>query len=216
MAIDKERSTIGSGITRRRQVYSRLDLNTDVGAETFASAMRERNEELYKPWAGKRRLIDRARARLSELEKSLPRAVDDLEAFNTHYRERDSELWYLWQIDICASVAEAAIQEGRPWEAVEQAMLIGEYLTELRIKSLWDEFAMAGKKAKDSSAFGAEMRRRRPAADRCAEVQRLVDEGKTLSRAFALVGKRERSSPSTIKRDWYAQHPKKNLSKPVN
>lgn len=216
MANDKELRTIGSGITRRTRVYRLLDPNTDVGAETFALAMRERNEVLYKPWAEKRRLIDRARTRLSELEKLMPSAVDDLEAFNDHYRERDSELWYLWQIDVCASVAETAVQEGRPWEAVEQAMLIGEYLTELRIKSLWDEFAMAGKKAKDSSALGAEMRRRRPAEDRCAEVQRLVDEGKTLSRAFRLVGERESSSPSTIKRDWYAQHPKKNLSKPVN
>lgn len=99
-----------------------------------------------------------------------------------------------------AAAAERSVAEGRPWEAIDFALEIGELLTELRMKKLWERPAMVGEALlRNSGRKGAQ-------ADRVRAVDELVASGVGTVAAFSLVAEREGSGvkPGTIGKDYYA------------
>lgn len=199
---------VGSGVSRRCFAKRYVDPLSEDGLKALSAEIRKRNRELFQPWSGQHKVIQGARDRLRELEGSVPIITDNLDGWLAEYQERESEFWYLWQVDVCALVAELAVDQGRPWEAVEQGMLIGEYLTELRTKKLWDEKVSLAERVMASSEAGAKRRRKVDAKTRCdrvREIQMRTGSKLSLRRIFELVALEEGSKPETIKKDWYSQ-----------
>lgn len=142
-----------------------------------------------------------------------PDNIEDLDGHNAVFEERDSEAWYLDRVDICTRVAESAVKEGRPWEAAENAMLIGEYLTELRLKFDFDEYVKQAKKAEENRLAANKTRRKDSPKSRFEQVVALTAKGQSLRNACRIVAKREDSHPSTIQHDYYKH---KNRPKPMD
>lgn len=101
------------------------------------------------PWGGYADVIAFARERLEQVKAAAPPIFDDLEGYNSFFVERHSEGWYVESVVIEANIAEKAVAQGRPWEAVACAMRIGELLTEARMKRLWEPAALTGLKQRN-------------------------------------------------------------------
>ncbi|VXC80565.1 hypothetical protein [Sphingomonas sp. 8AM] len=148
-------------------------------------------------------------------DAALQRAEDAAEAdkdpaylggdiFNARYRERSTIAWYIREMDANATMTEAALAGGRPWEAISWAMKLAEALTEARLRYDWNRAAEVGKKQLDHSADGRALRRRQPAADRVARVRQLICQGCSVRSARDKAAAEFDVSPSTISRDYYA------------
>ena len=140
---------VGSGITERGKRAM-----APATPETLISFLRGISETISEPWGGQGPLIESARERLQEIKAEAPSIFDDLEGHNSYFVERATLGWYLQAIDAEAHVIEEAVAEGRPWQAVACAMQIGELVTELRMKQLWEPHALRGQDALEATRRG--------------------------------------------------------------
>lgn len=209
----KKIKKVGSGISERKMTqtfYPLKDLENPDGPPNLEEcamvikAIQSRNEIISQPWASQSDVILSARNRLSEIIVETPNIMEKSDVYNTVFKERDSEAWYLYRVDICAKVAEFAVEGNRPWEAVEQAMLIGEYLTELRLKYHFDDYVKQAKKAEENRLVGSSLRRKDSSEGRFKKVNVFVNKGHSVRNACKLVAKSEGSHESTIQKDYYA------------
>lgn len=201
--VSKSRSIIGSGISTRTRVLKVYDADTD--APDLREYFRKRDEQQTRQWAGLTGTIADIRRRRLELLDQLPNERENPVEFARHNQPRESLYWYLNQIDYCSIAAEHEINEGRYWAAVEQGALIGELITEMHMKQLWEDHALRGQKALESVREGARVRRRRPDADRYADVAREIALGRKVTHAFAIVAKLEGAAVSTVSKSYYLE-----------
>jgi hypothetical protein len=192
---------VGNGITER----TKPDM-VPATPENMLAFLRGINRKIHEPWGGYADIIAFARRRLAQIKAEAPSNYADLEGHNAHFVERVSEGWYVQSIDLEARVAERAIADGRPWEACACSMRIGELLTELRMKQLWEPDALRGRKIAQSAA----LTRKGEQAARVAEVDRLVAAGELKTAAFAIVAEAQRVTAKAIETDYYKA--KKNRS----
>ncbi len=136
---------VGDGITER--------LKPDMvpaTPENMLAYFRSVNATFQAEWGGYGDVIQRVRNRLQQIKNAAPSIFEDLEGYNRLFVERETEGWYLDEIAAEATIAELALAEERPWQAVACGMRIGELLTELRMKELWEPAALAGLKQRQT------------------------------------------------------------------
>lgn len=200
---DKKTRTIGSGITKREKALP-LEAKPENRQEIIDSFDRF-HENMRRPWAGQKPLIDEARRRLSEIEAEAPSIMEDLDGFNDHFKPHESPGWYFQQIDACATIAEGAVAQGRPWEAVFRALQIGHHLAELEFKELWEFQALKGQKLIDRQALANEARRTNSAEHRYQVVLSYREKGLSWERSYHFAARDLGDSASTIKKDCLKQ-----------
>lgn len=199
--MDKKKTRmVGSGITRREKV---VPLPLDVEhVEMIINAFQQRSRTLNMPWGENKHLIDRARKKLKEVLAEAPSNMDDLDGHNAFFKERETVGWYVHSIDIAAKIAEKAVDEGRPWEAVSMGMEIGDLFAEMRFKELWEGFALKGHKLHENQMAGADERRKSSQQDRYDCVMKHYAEGHSLERCYGFASKKLGGSASAIKKDF--------------
>lgn len=210
---------IGDGITWRPANRRKLlDTNDPDRAIEIVAFFEQMAITAAQDWGPQQPIIAAIRR-----DAALQRAEDAAEAdkdpaylggdiFNARYRERSTIAWYIREMDANATMTEAALAGGRPWEAISWAMKLAEALTEARLRYDWNRAAKVGKKQLGHSSDGRAARRRQPAADRVAHVRQLMNEGCTLRSAMQRAAEEFGVVFSTISRDYYAW----KRSKPVD
>jgi len=193
--------SVGTGITARRKTELQFDPDLPDDAAELDKALLAMNARLETTWGSNLRILDAVRTRLAEIKAQTSSLQEDMDAHDAAFRERESEGWYLHSIDIERRIADYAMAEGRPNEAVQSALLIGEYLTELRFKELWEHPAMVGLPMVESG----KSRRRGEFTkhERVAEVNRLRAAGMKVGKAIASVAHQERVTVKAIEREYY-------------
>lgn len=174
---------VGTGITKRRKPRRRLEANNPADMSELVSAFRRLNERRLSTWGGNEAILDAARTRLGEIKVATPSPREDLDAYNAVFLERVTEGWYLQEIDLERAIAETAIGEDRPTEAVQCARRIGELLTEVRFKELWEPALIPGAKVLEGARLGGHIRAAAVAtrhaairADYAERLERLADD----------------------------------------
>jgi hypothetical protein len=191
---------VGTGITKRIKA-DRVPAN----AASMRAFFQRHNKRIVEPWGGMAYVVKQAQTRLDVITSRLPDPTEDPRAYNAAFVERDTEAWYLKSIGIEARIADAAISEGRPWEAVACAMRIGELVTELRFKKLWEEPALYGVRTAEERASGAQSVRKMSAAERVAAVEAALASGKlSLNAAYRAAAAKYASGGTwkAFERDW--------------
>ncbi len=199
----RQTTAIGSGITEREELDA-IEVNAE-NSDLIIDAIRSRNRELDSPWASNRHVIDRARARLQKYEKYVDSLGVEFEERSAFFKKRDSLGWYLREIVALAQLTEMAANAGRTWEAVDRALLIGECLTELKFKALWENYALKGKKHQEASERNAEERRLHAARLRYRLVRCLRRRGHSWENCYRLAATKLGVSASTVKKDCLPQ-----------
>jgi hypothetical protein len=149
------KETVGSGITRR----TRRTVQSTEPSE-ISEAFSRWNDRLKTLWGANESILHAAMERLAEIKSVTPSPVDDLDAHNAVFaRDYETEGWYLHSISIEMRVAELAMKDGNPNEAVQAALKIGELLTELRFQELWEPAALAGAASLNGARQGAAQKR---------------------------------------------------------
>ncbi|MFL0585838.1 hypothetical protein ACH0BU_04250 [Sphingomonas olei] len=145
MGDDFER--IGDGITARRR-RKRKVVSTFEAVRAWADHNNKLNETPHGPWDQHRPMLDEMRARWAEIRKTEPSldAPNRRDWQQEHQQQRHSEFWYLSAIRAAESAIDHHIRQGEIGWAVHEAMLLGELITELRMKSCWEEPAMFGER----------------------------------------------------------------------
>lgn len=202
---------VGSGITAKSVAETWLDLNDPTDAAEFTEGLEAFHESLRKPWAYHGRVISGVRARLAEIRAELSHLDRFTHEYESHFKTRDTEAWYVREIDVTARLVELAVEEGRPWEAVARAMQIGELLTELRLKFAWDADAVWGRKQRTSLQDSARARRTSSREQRIADVELEVAAGTKKGQAIRKVAERHGVKEHTIKKDYYSKKPSTTL-----
>ena len=193
--------SIGSGITKQSVQTVRYDDPRD--AEEFGRQVKAFEATLDQAWAFRAHLIAGLRTRWHEVQAELEGLPRHTEEYKARFRERDTEEWYLREIDSIARVVEWAVKCGRPWEAAARSMQIGELLAEFRLKSEWDDDAVWGRAQRIASAAGVAARRRHSIEERVAQVRRYLAQGHKLNAAFELAAVDLDVALQTVRRDWY-------------
>jgi len=194
---------IGSGITAGSVNYRELDPNDDKDAREFVEWHAKLQKSFSQRWAYKAHVIEICRLRWEAIKAELVKLKRYGPEYKERLKERAGEAWYVREIVDTATIVEAAVENGRPWEAVARAIEIGELITELRLKFEWDDDATWGRKQLTALRDAAQARRRSSASDRLADVDREVATGTKLTAAFAVVAERRGESESTIRNEYY-------------
>ena len=158
MAKQKER-IVGTGITARTQRTVEFDFVDPGDFDMLRAHFNAFNQSLFTPWGVNAFLIETVRAELARIEASAPDPRENLKGYNTYFKEHESKGWYLKDIVTSAAIAESAVEEGRPWEAVTHAMLIGQRLAELRLKMKWEPAALTGQSSIEGARYGVRQRK---------------------------------------------------------
>lgn len=190
--------SIGTGLSERTSQAFDLSRSSQGEFDKFAD---EVNAAAERPWRWHAGAIAAARRAYQDARAAEPDIFTDLTAYNAYYCERATQAWYLKEIAARATAAEAAIERGDPWEAVQDAMHIGELFSELRLKfgSDWERAALIGQ----PMIANGQSRRRGQQNDRVSAVDALVARGLSVTKAFATVAADEGSHPRTVETDYY-------------
>ena len=154
--VRKSRSK-GAGLSERKS--SPLDFKASSLLEIKAF-FENVNRNTQRPWRWQAELIEAARAQYLEDRKRAPSIHDDLEAYNLFYKERVTEEWYVKSIAHGANRVEKSIEKGDVWFAIEEAMFLGELVSEVRLKfgTPWERWALQGKASNEGAQDGGAMR----------------------------------------------------------
>lgn len=210
---------IGDGITwRPAKKRELLDTSDPNQAAKIVAAFEQLAVTAAQDWGPQQPIIAAIRRDAAQQRAEDAAEVDHNPAYlggdkyQARYQERSTIAWYVREMDANATMTEAALAGGRPWEAISWAMKLAEALTEARLRYDWNRAAKVGKKQLDHSSDGRAARRRQPAADRVARVRQLIGDGRTVRSALAEAATEFGVAASTISRDYYP--PKR--SKPVD
>lgn len=208
---------IGEGITARRREKPK-PVSVGDALKAWQTHLADWFSSPTSPWERHRPMLDDLEARWKELWATRP-AEDGPSLFvwqRQHMQERHSEFWYLSQIRACAAGIEHHIAAGQAGAAVHEAIMLGEYITELRMKACWELPAMWGEAGLTVRKDAAAATRKMSVAERAAIVSQIRDErGLGLRDAFRVAAQRfpEGGKVNSWKEDWYAH---KKASSPTD
>ncbi|MEM7703307.1 MAG: hypothetical protein AAF251_15325 [Pseudomonadota bacterium] len=200
----KETRAIGSGITRRQE-SAPIPWDKEETAAELIEALEGALRDVGRLWGTGAKLIELARAELDALESDLAERGIEFDAYDAHFKKHESYGWYLRRLVTYATHAELAIKNGRPSDALELAMLVGETFSEFRLKEAWDGFVEKAQEIKRRQAQGPKSRAKHSKYLRYQSVCADLEKGVSKSQAFRVVAKRLRVSASTVKAYFYVE-----------
>lgn len=148
---------MGTGISEH--VTRPLDFNRSTPDEIRAF-FAQCNEAANRPWSWQADLIEATRDAYEETKKRAPNIHEDLDAYNEFFRERATQAWYEKELVSRAKLVERALENGKVWQAINEAMHMGELYAEVRLKfgTDWEKVALAGRASARGSNDGAAKR----------------------------------------------------------
>ena len=201
---------VGSGIARQSRSYESYDSSTVEGASELRAWFDQSERKRTREWGFHAETIAAVKAEMSRLTKPFAGLEPGTEAFlktltkyNEQFIERETEAWYIREIYKLASIVKRMVVESHSyWEAVSRAIMIGDLLTEFRLKFAWDEHALFGQKTRQNLSEGQSNRRRSSKESRIEAVDALIDAGHTLSNACRLAAPGQGVKPETLEKDY--------------
>lgn len=200
---------IGSGIARQVRGFKELATDKYHDGTELLAWFTDGEEKRTRTWGLHAETISAIRAEMNTLRKSFdgmkPGSSEfevTLKNYNRQFKERDTEAWYIQEIEVLAKLVEVCLKAGRNWEAVSRAIQIGDLLAEVRIKFLWDEHATFGKMTRTNLSQGQANRRRSSRDARFKHVTSLMEQGHTLSSACRIAAPAHRVKPETLEKDY--------------
>lgn len=123
-----------------------------------------------------------------------------------NWREREDAEWYAQEINTYLSLVDLRLRDATPITsalAADEAFELGCLFTEALIKFRWDKHAKRGKHTLESAGQGGLQRRKRPNAEATVyAVDQLLGQGKSITRAYALVAKAQGVTDQTIAKEY--------------
>jgi hypothetical protein len=193
---------VGSGITEESVETIELDPSNPDDGQLMKEWLEGISAGLNQPWGSHASIIAATRLRFQEIKIELKEVERGSKEYAAHFKERDSEPWYVREIVKTARAVELALEGGRPWEAVSRAMQIGELLAEFRLKR-WDKPALFGEKRLTEMREQGRKSRRSSKQGRIDRVEQLVQEGMKVTYAIRRVAREHEVSEAAIKKDLY-------------
>ncbi len=194
----------GSGVSHTISVSLNL---ADVPASFFCQP----------PWSANRSLIESYFGPILAHSRSCPGRgavqccqAEEGEMCCPRWIEREDPEWYAQRADIYMTMINKRIADrsGMSVElAADEAFELGQLFQEARIKLGFDHATKRSDKVTEGARLGGKARRlanrgRLPVADTVADVERLVAEGRSITRAYAAVGRKQGVSAQTIAKEY--------------
>lgn len=154
------KKTQGEGITRRDSSSPQYDMRNPHDVEQIKQIFENMERNFKLPWMGKSHWIDQVRAEDQEWQANAPDEDIEHEAYEAYYKPYSTEAWYIRCVVTQINVVESAVENDRPWEAVNAAMNIGAMLKEMDLKFKWEPAALFGDEQMGKLRQGGQSRRK--------------------------------------------------------
>lgn len=202
----KNVSVVGSGITERVQWREELQaVGEEARLEEFFESI---NAAFSRPWGRHAEIIRGVREmEVSARAEAPSRTADEGRLWADYWRERVTFAWYISTAVEKADDVERFLATGESWAAIDAAVDLGELLTELQMKQLWEGHALYGQRTADERARGAREVRKMSLEERVSAVTAALVSGKlsvTGACKHAAAKRPGTGSWKAYERDWYA------------